>query len=62
MALNAALEQKNPEVTMALVEELIQRGNGLEIALSNRSPDELKMVVKFIQWKVQDYRYQNVLI
>ena len=62
MALNAALEQKNPEVTMALVEELIQRGNGLEIALSNRSPDELKMVVTFIQWKVQDYRYQNVLI
>lgn len=48
MALNAALEQKNPEVTMALVEELIQRGNGLEIALSNRSPEELKLVVEFI--------------
>lgn len=62
LALNAALEQKNPEVTMALIEELIQRGNGLEIALSNRSPDELKMVVEFIQWKVQDYRYQNVLV
>lgn len=46
---------------MALFEELIQRG-GIEIALANRSPEELQMLVDFIKWKICDYRYQNVLI
>ena len=30
----------NPEVVLSLIEELIQRG-GLEIAIANRSPEEL---------------------
>jgi len=62
MALNEALEQQNPEVILSLLEELIQRGNALEIALCNRHPDELKMLLDFIKWKIQDYRYQNVLV
>jgi hypothetical protein len=60
-SLNDALEQNNPETVLALFEELIQRG-GLEIALANRSPDELQTLLEFIKWKVCDYRYQNVLL
>ena len=30
--------------------------------MANRSPDELMALLKFIQWKISDYRYQNVLI
>lgn len=51
----------NPEVVISLIEELIQRG-GLEIALANRSPEELMQLMKFIKWKICDYRYQHVLI
>ena len=60
-ALNHALEQQNPEVVTALLEELMLRG-GLEIALSNRDPKELEQVVKFIKWKVSDHRYQGTLL
>jgi hypothetical protein len=60
-ALNDSLIQNNPETVLALLEELIQRG-GLEIALANRSADELQMVAEFIKWKICDYRYQNVLV
>ena len=45
---------------MALVEELLQRG-GLELALANRQPDELEMLLSFIKWKLSDHRYQHVL-
>ena len=44
-----------------MVEELIQRGS-LEIALSNRSEAELLKVLKFVHWKLHDYRYQNVIL
>jgi hypothetical protein len=54
-ALNEAIDQQNPEVV------LIHRG-ALEIALSNRSEDELKKLVGFIKWKISDYRYQTVLL
>jgi hypothetical protein len=50
------LEQTNPEVVCTLLEELIQR-DALEMALANRSPDELMKLVQFIQWKISDYRY-----
>jgi U3 small nucleolar RNA-associated protein 15 len=60
-ALNHAIEMNNPEVLLSLIEELIQRG-GLEIALSNRSPDELMKLIQFIKWKICDYRYQHVLV
>jgi len=55
-SLNQALEQQNPEVVCTLLEELIQR-DALELALANRSPDELMSLVQFIQWKISDYRY-----
>ena len=51
----------NPEIVLSLIEELIQRG-GLEIAISNRSPEELMKLMKFIKWKICDYRYQHILI
>ena len=35
-ALNSALEAKNPEVVLSLIEELVER-EGLYIAISNRS-------------------------
>ena len=60
-ALNEAIDQQNPEVVLALMEELIHRG-ALEIALSNRSEPELVKLVEFIQWKVTDYRYQPLLL
>lgn len=60
-ALNQALEQRNPEVVLALIEELIQR-DALEISLANRTPDELIALVNFIQWKISDYRYQSTLV
>ena len=60
-ALNSALDYNNPETIVALVEELIQRG-ALEISLANRSEDELESVLKFVQWKITDYRYQHVCV
>uniref|UniRef100_A0A7S3IDX3 U3 small nucleolar RNA-associated protein 15 C-terminal domain-containing protein n=1 Tax=Strombidium inclinatum TaxID=197538 RepID=A0A7S3IDX3_9SPIT len=62
-ALNEAIDQGNPEVVLTLIEELIQRGGkSLEIALSNRSDDELKKLLEFVKWKITDYRYQHVLV
>jgi len=62
-ALNEAIDQGNPEVVLTLIEELIQRGGkSLEIALANRSPEELQKLIDFIKWKIRDYRYQHVLI
>jgi hypothetical protein len=61
--LNQALDLNNPEVTLALIEELIARGgNSLEIALANRSAEELNKLVEFIMWKMSDYRYQHILL
>lgn len=40
LALSSALNTKNPEVIVALFEELIER-NGLFIAIGNRSEIEL---------------------
>ncbi len=59
--MNSALIQKNPEVVVALIEELIERG-GLETALANRSESEVFTLFEFISWKITDYRYQNILI
>jgi U3 small nucleolar RNA-associated protein 15 len=55
-ALNEAIDQQNPEVVLALIEELLHRG-ALEIALANRSEEELIKLIAFIKWKVADYRY-----
>lgn len=59
--MNSALQQKNPEIVVALIEELVERG-GLEIALAKRSEQELIQLLEFLYWKMLDHRYQNVLI
>lgn len=61
-ALNDALEQNNPEVIIALLEELMQRGGALEMSLANRSPEELQLLLQFITWKLPDFRYQSTLL
>mmetsp|Transcript_16430 Transcript_16430/g.27849 ORF Transcript_16430/g.27849 Transcript_16430/m.27849 type:complete len:319 (-) Transcript_16430:35-991(-) len=62
-ALDTAIDQSNPEVTLSLLEELAARGaNSLEIALANRGPLELEKLCKFIAWKVSDSKYQHVLL
>ena len=60
-ALSSAIKQGNPEVVMALIEELVERGV-LERALAGRSPQEFKIVVDFIKWKLPDLRYQGLLV
>ena len=60
-ALNAALESRNPEVVLSLLQELVER-DGLHIALANRSEDEVVKVVDFLVWKLSDHRYQQVLL
>lgn len=61
-ALNQALLNKqNPEVVLALLEELIERG-ALEVALAKRSESDFNQVVDFIKWKLPDIRYQSLLV
>ena len=59
-ALTSALDSKNPEITLSLIEELVQR-DGLYIAIANRSEGELHKLVDFIIWKIPDHRYSAVL-
>ena len=60
-ALNEAINSKNPEVVMSLLEEIIER-DALELAVANRTPEELKLLMEFVLWKIQDHRYQQLLI
>lgn len=60
-ALTSALTTHNPEVIVALFEELVER-DGLFIALGGRSETELAELMQFLTWKVSDYRYSNVLV
>ena len=53
--------QQNPEVVLALLEELIERG-ALEIALAKRSEADFSQIVNFIKWKLPDIRYQPLLV
>jgi U3 small nucleolar RNA-associated protein 15 len=46
---------------LTLFEELVERG-GLEIALANRSEEELEELIKFLLWKISDHKYQCILI
>lgn len=59
--MNKAIQSGNPEIVLALIEELIQRSS-LEVALANRSEKELEDLLKFVKWKIQDIKYQSVLI
>lgn len=51
-----AVRLGNPEVILALLEELVERG-GLEIALANHNEEELIRVLEFLNAKVFDHRY-----
>ena len=60
-ALDAALEKNDPDIIVSLFEEFIQRSS-LEIALSNRSEEELITLISFLIWKISDYRFSDLLI
>ena len=60
-AFDQALAAKNPEVVLALIEELVERG-ALERALAGRTPEGLLQIVAFLRWKMVDHRYQGVLV
>lgn len=60
-SLNKALASGNPEVVVALFEELVERG-ALYTAIGSRSEEELQSLLKFLVWKVGDYRYAAVLL
>jgi len=60
-ALNAALEKKSTDITISLIEELIQRSS-LEIAIANRSEEELILLIDFLIWKISDYRFSDLLV
>lgn len=59
-ALTLSLSSHNPEVVLAMLEEMIERG-ALELSLAGRSERELTELLEFVQWKIGDYRYSGVL-
>ena len=60
-ALNAALESRNPEVILSLIEELVER-DALYNGLGGRSEDELVKLLDFLIWKMPDHRFAPVLL
>jgi len=54
-------QKGNPEIVLALIEELVERG-ALHNAIANRSEEELITLVDFLIWKVADHRYGSVLV
>lgn len=60
-ALDCVLKKKNVELTITVLEELIDR-NALKLALLNRSEEDLEILLKFISWKIRDPKTQNILI
>ena len=60
-ALNAALDTRNPEITLSLIEELVER-DALFIALANRDEDDLVKLFDFLIWKLPDHRFTQVLL
>lgn len=44
-----------------MVEELIERG-ALELALSGHSEEGICEILKMVEWKLGDYRYQDYLM
>lgn len=53
--------QKTPEVTVAVIRELIHR-KGLERALAARPPTSLLRFIRFLKLNIGDYRFTPVLI
>jgi hypothetical protein len=59
--LDSVLQKKNVELTITVLEELIDR-NALKLALLNRSEDDLEILLNFILWKIRDPKTMNILI
>ena len=60
-ALDSVLKKKNVEVTISLLEELIDR-NALKLALINRSEEDLEPLLNFVLWKIRDPKTMNILL
>ncbi len=60
-ALDSVLLKKNVELTITVLEELIDR-NALKLALLNRSENELEILLNFILWKIRDPKTMNILL
>lgn len=58
---NVMQGHSNPEIVVALIEELVERG-ALFNAIANRSEEELLSLLSFLCWKVADHRYGPVLV
>lgn len=54
-ALLASIESRNTEIVTALIEELMDR-NVLPVALKSFSEQELSLVLKWLQWKIRDFK------
>ncbi len=59
--MDSVLQKKNVELTITVLEELIDR-NALKLALLNRSEDDLEILLNFILWKIRDPKTMNILI
>ncbi len=55
------LKKNNVELTITVLEELIDR-NALKLALLNRSEEDLEILLKFVLWKIRDPKTQNILL
>jgi U3 small nucleolar RNA-associated protein 15 len=60
-ALNSVLNSQNVEDIISVIEELITR-NALKLSLLNRTEEEVKVILKFIEKKINDPRICNILI
>ena len=60
-ALDCVLKKNNVELTITVLEELIDR-NALKLALLNRSEEDLEILLKFVLWKIRDPKTQNILL
>ncbi len=60
-ALDSVLQSKNVELTITLLEELIDR-NALKLALLNRSEEDLEILLNFVAFKIRDPKVMNILI
>jgi hypothetical protein len=59
--LDSVLQSKNVELTITLLEELIDR-NALKLALLNRSEEDLEILLNFVAFKIRDPKVMNILI
>lgn len=60
-ALDEVIKFSNPEYVISVLESLISC-NALYISMLNRKYSEIIPILEFIHWKIDDYRYQPILI